>query len=438
MSRVALTRGLPRVAMAEAVLGFAPIVQAITPKRREAGANPAQSRYGYRRPATEVRSPTLGACTTFERKAGTADDPDRLTQPSPHAVTDPWARLLPFGRRTPLTASNPERPGARRARRALLAPLAIVFSLLLSACAGASSPAPTPTLTPTIAATASPVPATPTPAPAFPTTITDDEGTAVAVAAEPQKIISLTPAATETLFAIGAGSRVVAKVEDITPYPPAADSLPVVATYKGLDIEKIVALKADLVIAGGLGFTPPDAVAQLRKLGIPVIVLYATSIDSALAGIEKVGAAAGVEDAARTLTTDMRAEITRLSGLTASLAKPLTFYEIDATSDIYTVPADSLYAEMLKLAGADPITTDSSYKISLEKLVAANPAIILLGDSGYTKPGDLAGRPGWSGIKAVVDGKIFPVDDTLITRPGPRLVDGLKALIAALHPEVKL
>jgi len=316
-------------------------------------------------------------------------------------------------------------------------PLALV--LVLSACAGAVTPAPaTPTLAPTVAPTATLVPATPTPAPAFPATITDDEGTAVNVAAEPHAIVSLTPAATETLFAVGAGDRVVAKVEDITPYPPAAEGLPVVATYKGVDIEKIVALKADLVIAGGLGFTPPDAVAQLRKLGIPVIVLYATSIDSALAGIEKVGAAVGVEDAAKTLTAGMRAEFTRLGGLTASLARPLTFYEIDATSGIYTIPADSLYSEMLKLAGADPVTTDSSYTISLEKLVAADPAVILLGDGGYTKPGDLAGRPGWSGIKAVVDGKIFPVDDTLITRPGPRLVDGLRALIAALHPEVKL
>jgi iron complex transport system substrate-binding protein len=76
--------------------------------------------------------------------------------------------------------------------------------------------------------------------------------------------------------------------------------------------------------------------------------------------------------------------------------------------------------------------------ISLEQVIAANPEVILLGDGGYTKPADVIARPGWSGIKAVVDKKIFPVDDTLVTRPGPRLVDGLKALIAALHPEVAL
>ena len=307
--------------------------------------------------------------------------------------------------------------------------------LVLGACGAAASPS----LAPTLATTPTPPPAatpSPAPAPAFPVTITDDEGTAVTLAAEPHRIVSLTPAATETLFAIGAGDRVVAKVEDIAPYPPAADNLPVVATFKGVEVEKVVALNADLVIAGGLGFTAPNDVAQLRSLGIPVIVLYANSIAQALAGIRAVGTATGNLAEATALTTTMQSEFDRLAGLTANLPKPRTFYEIDATTDIYTVPADSLYSEMLALAGSDPITTDSSYTISLEKVIAFDPEVILLGDGGYVKPSDVVGRPGWSGVKAVVDGKVYPVDDTLITRPGPRLVDGLKALIGAIHPEV--
>lgn len=315
---------------------------------------------------------------------------------------------------------------------ARLVPLAL--AIVLAACTGAAAtpsattpPAPTPTSTP--------IP-TPTAAPAFPVTVVDDEGTSVTLAAEPLRIVSLTPAATETLFAMGAGPRVVAKVEDITPYPPEADPLPVVATYQGVDIEKIVNLRADLVIAGGLGFTPPAAVAQLRSLGIPVVVLYAESVADALAGIDTIGTLTGQADEASGVTSAMREEFDRLAALTQGLAKPLTFYEIDATSDIYTVPAGSLYEELLRLAGADPITTDASYQISLEKLITANPAVILLGDGGYTKPADVTARPNWSGIKAVVDGAIYPVNDTLITRPGPRLVEGLRALINTLHPEV--
>lgn len=334
---------------------------------------------------------------------------------------------------------RPHRTGRPRVGRphllgaARLAPLAL--ALVLSACAGpVATPASTVAAVATPPATLAP---TPTPAPAFPVTIVDDEGTSVAVAAEPQRIVSLTPAATETLFAIGAGPRVVAKVEDITPFPPEADSLPVVATFQGVDVEQIVTLRADLVIAGGLGFTPPAAVAQLRNLGIPVVVLYAESIADALAGIETIGTVTAQSAEATVVTTAMQAEFDRLATLTRDLSKPLTFYEIDATSDIYTVPAGSLYEELLRMAGADPITTDASYQISLEKLITANPAVILLGDGGYTTPADVAARPNWSGIKAVVKGAIFPVNDTLITRPGPRLVEGLRALIIALHPEVR-
>ncbi|TAL09378.1 MAG: hypothetical protein EPO00_05975 [Chloroflexota bacterium] len=343
---------------------------------------------------------------------------------------DPFAsfRMPRPGRgQTPRRAFAMHAAGAAR-----LAPIAL--ALVLAACSGAPA-TPAATSAPVPTATATPAP-TPTAAPAFPVTVVDDEGTSVTLASEPLKIVSLTPAATETLFAIGAGPRVVAKVEDITPYPPEADALPVVATFQGVDIEKIVSLQADLVIAGGLGFTPPAAVAQLRNLGVPVVVLYAESIADALAGIDLIGTVTGQSDEASVVSSAMQVEFDRLAALTEGLPKPLTFYEIDATSDIYTVPAGSLYEELLRMAGADPITTDASYQISLEKLITANPAVILLGDGGYTTPADVTARPNWSGIKAVVDGAIYPVNDTLITRPGPRLVDGLRALINALHPEV--
>jgi iron complex transport system substrate-binding protein len=251
--------------------------------------------------------------------------------------------------------------------------------------------------------------------------------------------VSLTPAATEILFAIGAGDRVVAKVEDITPYPPEADDLPVVATFEGTDVEKIVGLSADLVIAGGLGFTPPDAITQLRGLDIPVIVVYPADLETALADIELIGEAAWAADEARMLSDEMRADLDALSALTQNLPKPRVFYEIDATNAIYTAPEDSVYAEMLVLAGSDPITTDASYVISLEELVAADPEIILLGDGAYGVTKDqVAARPGWGTMTAVVNGDIVPVDDVVITRPGPRLVDGLRALIKAIHPDVEL
>ena len=328
----------------------------------------------------------------------------------------------------------PLRPRARRAGRLT----SFVLLPLLASLAACGPSAIVPTVPP--GATSSVVPAaTATPAPTFPVTVTDDEGTAVEIPAEPQHIVSLTPAATETLFALGVADRVVAKVEDIAAYPPEADDLPVVATFQGVDVEQIVSLEADLVIAGGgnPSFTPISAIEQLRRVGIPVVVLYARSVDEALAGIETIGTAVGAADAAADVVGSMRADFDELAAATAGLDRPKTFYELDATSKIYTVPAGSLYAEMLELAGADPITTDDSYEISLEELVAADPEVILLGDDAdYTTVDDVAARPGWGDITAVKDGNVFAIPEyVLVTRPGPRLADGLRALVLALHPE---
>ena len=327
----------------------------------------------------------------------------------------------------------------RSARSRALA-LAIGAVLVLAAC-GASDTVRI-TIPPDATASAQPpASASPTPAPtaAFPVTLVDDEGTSVEIAAEPQRIVSLTPAATEILFAIGAGDRVVAKVEDVTPYPPEADDLPVVATFAGVEVERIVALEADLVVAGGVNFTPPDAVEQLRRVGVPVVVVYPDTTDGTLRGIELIGDAAGAGREARALTAEMQATFAALAALTANLPKPRVFYEIDATNKIYTPAEGSVYAEVLRLAGADPILTDESYEISLEELVAADPEIIVLGDAAYGVTAEQVGRrPGWGGMTAVRDGAIRAVDDTLVTRPGPRLVDGLRALIAAIHPDVEL
>jgi cobalamin transport system substrate-binding protein len=323
----------------------------------------------------------------------------------------------------------------RRSRRAVGALVATLTIFVVAGCTGATtvvSTSPSATVGPTPSASPSPAPSA-----AFPATLTDDEGTQITLASEPRRIVSLTPAATEILFKIGAGDRVVAKVEDITPWPPEADSLPVVATFQGVEVEKIVALDPELVIAGGVGFTDPDAVEQLRRLGIPVVVVYADSTEGAFHDIELIGDAAGEGAVARDLTASMRAAFDQVEAATAGLPKPKVFYEIDATSKIYTAAEGSVYAEMLTLAGSNPLLADSSYEISLEEIVAFDPEIILLG-SPFTTPDQVGKRPGWGGLTAVKVGKIIPVNDTIITRPGPRLIDGLRELAKAIHPEVAI
>jgi iron complex transport system substrate-binding protein len=315
-------------------------------------------------------------------------------------------------------------------------PSHLLPSHFLAACSGAAD---TPTPSTVAGAGASVAPASIDPSPvSFPLTLIDDEGTAVQLPDEPQRIISLTPAVTETLFAIGAGSRVVATT-DFDDYPPEALDLPHVASYTSVDVEKIVGLAPDLVIAGGNGFNDPDALDRLRTLGIPVLVTYAPDVATVLSDIELIGQAVGRSSEAATLTASMQQRIDAVKAATVSLAAPRTFYELDATKDIYGPADDSFLQEMLRLAGADPITTGSTtvFSIPLETLIAADPQIILLGDAAYgVTPDQVAARPGWSSMTAVTTGAIRPVQDVIITRPGPRLADGLEALAVAIHPEL--
>ncbi len=330
-------------------------------------------------------------------------------------------------------SSRPQsaRPSAGRSLL-LIAPF-----LLAAAC----TPAGQSTAASSAAASASPAPTaglpSPTPA-AFPVTITDDEGTQVTIAAEPHRIVSLTPATTETLFAIGAGDRVVGKVEDVASFPPEAVSVPVVATYASVDVERIVALEADLVVSGGVGLTQGDAVEQLRHADIPVLVVYPTTVDGALAGIRLIGQATGLTEIADSLAIGMEQRIGELTAIVAAAPdKPRLFYEIDVTGGIFTPPADSIYGEMFRLAGADPISGDASYSISLEDLIEADPEVILLGDAAYGVTAEaVAARPGWDVMTAVREGRVTPIDDIVVTRPGPRLVEGLEALIRAIHPDL--
>jgi iron complex transport system substrate-binding protein len=316
---------------------------------------------------------------------------------------------------------------------------ALLCVVLVASCA-AGSGAPSPTAS---AASVESVPpsATATAAPtAFPVRLTDDEGTLVTVPAEPRRIVSLTPGTTEILFALGAGDRVVA-TDSASDFPAAVAALPRTGSFGVIDAEKIVGLQADLVVAGGDGYTPPDGIAKLRSLGIPVLVLYAPSVHGVLADVLLLGRATGKAQAGSALAASMGADLDSLAGAVAGRPKPPVFYEVDATKEIYG-PADSSFlAEMVALAGGDPITSGSAnnFQIPLERLIKANPEVIVLGDAAYGATPDLVRqRPGWSVMTAVARGAIRPADDKLITRPGPRLAEGLRSLILAIHPDAKL
>jgi iron complex transport system substrate-binding protein len=326
-----------------------------------------------------------------------------------------------------------------------LASIVAAMLFVVAGCTGGGAslrPAATAVATPVASeATASPAPTSSPSAAAFPVTLTDDEGTAVEIEAEPAVIVSLTPATTETLFALGVGDRVVGKGQDFFLYPPEAGDIPDVATFGGVDIEKVVSLEPDLVFAGGNFFTPPDAITRMRELGLPVVVLYAASVEAVFADIDLIGQASGRSAEATTIVERMRSEFNAVEAAVAGLAKPRLFYELDATGAIYGPADDSFLAEMIVLAGGDPITSGSpdKFDISVERLIEQDPELILLADAPFgVTPEQVAARPGWKVMTAVQEGEIRPIDDQTVTRPGPRLFLGLRLLAETIHPDLVL
>jgi iron complex transport system substrate-binding protein len=276
----------------------------------------------------------------------------------------------------------------------------------------------------------------PTPAPAA-QTLTDDAGRVVALKSAPQRIISLAPSNTEVLYALGLGARVVG-VTEYCNYPPEAKEKPKVGGFAKIDLEKVVGLNPDLVLATNIH--AKTVVPELEKRGIPVVVVEPKNVADVFAKITFVGKLTGATDAAAKLTAQMK---TRMDAVTAQVAqaktKPRVFYEIDKS--LYTPGPGSYIDDLLTQAGGVNIAADAknSYaQLSPEVIIAQDPEVILLGDMLFGEtPASVSARPGWTTISAVKNGRVVPVlNEDVIARPGPRVVEGLELIARALYPEL--
>ena len=275
---------------------------------------------------------------------------------------------------------------------------------------------------------------------AYPLTLTDDAGREVVLATEPERIVSLAPSNTEIVCALEACDRVVG-VTDFDDYPAEVADVPDVVIGAVVDVELVVDADPDLILAAGNGLTPSAVITELADLGYPVLVLYPESLDEVISDVGLVGDALNARTKADGLAEDMEDRIQAVSDAVAGASRPRTFYEVGVFEGaIYTAGKDSFLASLISIAGGDPITGGSlTTAISLEDLLAADPELILLGDAAYdpsVSPESVAARPGWSAMSAVQAGRMLVVaEDPIITRPGPRIVDGLEALARAIHPD---
>ena len=313
-----------------------------------------------------------------------------------------------------------------RAHQFSFATLLLVAALVAGACGGE--------------ATNSLVPVSPTPIVEadYPRTVIDDAGVSVTIAAKPQRIVALTPASLEALDQFGLGQGVVG-VADCTCLPIAFTAKPQVADYTGTNVEAIISLNPDLVFVGGSGFTPDDAITQLKAANLTVVTLDPKSMSGVYTTLQLIGDAAGASVTAAEVITTAKSDIAVLTALVQDQPMVSVFYEIDATGAIYGLAPDDYAAELVALARGDLVSSgvNGVYEISLEALVTAAPAVILLGDAAYGVTAEaVAARPGWGTIPAVVNGAIRPIDGDLVSIPGPRIAEAFRAIIAQLHPTV--
>ncbi|ABF43798.1 MULTISPECIES: ABC transporter substrate-binding protein [Deinococcus] len=266
----------------------------------------------------------------------------------------------------------------------------------------------------------------------YPLTVTDDLGRTVTLNREPKRIIAMLPSHTETLIAIGAGDKLVA-VDRFSNFPKnVTDKLPKVGSAYQPNLEAILALKPDLVLAdesAGSRLTE-----KLAAAGLTVYGGTAQTYNEVFQKISVLGKLTNHEAGALRLITSMRAELNALQKSVVGLPKVSTYYEVDPSP--YSVGPNSFIGTLIAKAGGQtivPARLGDFPKLDPELIVKANPQVMV----GLTLE-DARKRPGWQNLQAVRAGRVFqptPEERDALSRPGPRLPDALRTLIRFLHPE---
>lgn len=278
--------------------------------------------------------------------------------------------------------------------------------------------------------------------PGFPLTVVDDLGRTVKIEKLPQRIVSLAPSNTEILFALGLEGKIVG-VTDYCDYPEAARAKPRVAGYTTPDIEKLVSVEPDLILAEAIHEN--TVLPALEKLGLTTIVTSAESIDVVLHDITLVGQINGKSKAAAQLVNDLTQRIEAITSKTGNLnpeARLRVLY-VCWHAPIWTMGSKTFIDDLIWKAGGINIFTDDFEKsraVSLEAVVTENPQVIIVSGMGAT--GNLVynfikKETRLRTVEAMVNNHIYKISDAnLIERPGPRIVDGLEEVAKLIHPEI--
>lgn len=275
----------------------------------------------------------------------------------------------------------------------------------------------------------------------YPVVVTDDLNYRLTLKRAPQRIVSLSPSTTEILFALKLEDKIVG-VTNFCDYPPPALKIKKVGGYSTPNLEKIVALKPDLVIAS-FG-NPRNLIEKLRSFKVPVFAVNPQSIHQVMECIIKIGKLTNQEREAKILIKDMRLKVSSIIKKTKNLSKnkrPRVFLLV-WDKPLTTVGPQTLPHQLIEMTGGINIAQNakSGYPLyDLERILGQNPDIIILagmlGDWQDKKRRIMQSKL-WQKISAVKNKRVYLINPDLIFRPGPRLIQGLEKLAKIIHPEL--
>ncbi|WP_163527747.1 ABC transporter substrate-binding protein [Halobacillus ihumii] len=275
---------------------------------------------------------------------------------------------------------------------------------------------------------------------AYPLTVKDSAGNEVVLEEDPERIVSLIPSNTEITFAVGAGEQVVG-VSKHDNYPEQVNEIDKIGGMQ-INTEKVLSLKPDLVLAhGSNAHNSQAAIKQIRNAGIPVyVVKNATDFKGVYETIQSIGKLVNEQEKANSIVAGMKDKLKKIKEKASTIEDPKSvFVEVSPAPEIYTTGTGTFMNQMLEAINAKNAAASQEgwVKMNEEAIISLQPDVIITTYGYYTKnPVEkVLSREGWEQVPAIKNEQVFDVHSDIVTRAGPRLIEGVERLAEAVYPE---
>jgi iron complex transport system substrate-binding protein len=266
----------------------------------------------------------------------------------------------------------------------------------------------------------------------YPITVSDSDGNELTIESEPMKIVSMAPNITEMIYKLGLESKLIGRT-NYCDYPEAVSSIETVGSLREPDIEKIISLEPDIVIAST--HFSDESEKQLTDLGVKVIVLYEEhDVEGIYSIIETLGTIFNSNDRAAEAVSEMKTSVEATKAAVANLEAPSVYYVVSfGEYGDYTAGGDTFVGQLITLAGGNNIAQEvSGWSYTLESLLEADPDLIIIDED---MKDSFAIAENYKELTAVKNNQVFTIDKNTIERQGYRNAEGLRSLAEIIHPE---